>query len=480
MYFLEFETWIIISYILQIMTLLRVLLRENRSPTSRLAWMLCVMSVPWLGILLYFLFGEVSFGRKDVARMEEIIKGLPKEVPSDTLSDIRPEIPIIFRQSFARAGSVNGFRPTAGNHGDLMADSNATIDAMIADMDAATDHVHLLFYIWLTDKNGVKMIEAAMRAARRGVTVRAMVDGMGSRKLVESTHWQRMAEAGVQLGEAFDMKQAWVHLLFRRMDIRNHRKIMVVDGKITYCGSQNCADPEFAVKPKFAPWVDVMVRLTGPVVWQQQQLFAGDWQTHTGEDIRDLLKTPVREGSGTAIAVSMGTGPTESHQAVPDVFQNLMASAQREIIVTTPYYVPSEALHNRLCAAALRGVDVTLILPKRNDSRLVGMASRSYFLSLVKCGVKLYEYKPGLLHSKLLTVDDETVLFGSANLDRRSFDINFENCMLTYDPVLTQTINARQREYIADSDPVALKTVEAWPTHTRLMNNLFATMGPLL
>ncbi|MEP3298766.1 MAG: cardiolipin synthase [Pseudoruegeria sp.] len=480
MLYFEFETWIILSYILQIATLFRVLLRENRSPASRLAWMLCVMAVPWLGIILYFLFGEVGFGRKDVERMEAVLMALPKCCATDNSSE--DSMPVMFRQAFARAGSVNTFSPTTGNRATLMENSDHAIANMIGDIDAATDHVHLLFYIWLTDNNGMAMVEACIRAAKRGVTVRAMVDGMGSRHLIKSEHWQRMADSGVHVGVAFDMQQTWLHLLFKRVDIRNHRKIMVVDNQITYCGSQNCADPEFTVKAKFAPWVDIMIRLTGPIVWQQQVIFAGDWQTHTGEDINDILRQPVehRHGDGDVVAISMGTGPTESHQAVPDVFQNLMASAQHEIIVSTPYYVPSEALHNRLCAAALRGVDVTLILPQRNDSKLVGMASRSYFLALVRCGVKLYEYKPGLLHSKLLTVDDQAVLFGSANLDRRSFDINFENCMLAYDPTLAQNVNARQREYIADSELVSLDRVEGWPVRIRLMNNLFATMGPLL
>ncbi|SLN33106.1 Cardiolipin synthase [Pseudoruegeria aquimaris] len=479
MLYFEVETWWLISYGIQLLTVLRVLLRENRSPTARLAWIVCIMAIPWLGIVLYFFFGEVSFGRKDVARMQSILAALPKTPPGQPPLP-PPDIPILHRQAFARAASVNGFRPCGGNTAELTGDSNDAIERLVADIHAAKDHVHLLFYIWLTDTNGLRVVDACAKAAARGVTVRVMVDGMGSRALLASDHWEVMRAAGVKCGVAFSLRQAWIHLLFKRMDIRNHRKIAVIDNRITYCGSQNCADPEFRVKPKFAPWVDIMVRLTGPVVWQNQVIFAGDWESHTGESITHLLDDPMPYTEGGFPAIAIGTGPTESFQAVPDIFQNLVASAQEVVTVTTPYYVPSEALNGRLCSAAMRGVKVRLIVPKNNDSALVRMASHSYYLSLLRCGVEIYEYRPGLLHSKLLTVDGEAVLFGSANLDRRSFDINFENCILASDRGLAGEIDARQAEYLRDSDQVTLAEVEAWPLYRKLLNNTFATMGPLL
>ena len=166
-----------------------------------------------------------------------------------------------------------------------MADSNATIDSMVADIDAAKDHVHLTFYIWLPDDNGLKMVEALKRAAARKVTCRAMADGLGSRILIASEHWTAMRDAGVQVATALPIGNPLLRPLRGRIDLRNHRKILVIDNHVTYCGSQNCADPEFRIKARFAPWVDAMMRFEGPIARQNQHLFAGDWMAQVDEDI---------------------------------------------------------------------------------------------------------------------------------------------------------------------------------------------------
>ena len=186
--------------------------------------------------------------------------------------------------------SISGFDPVGGNSARLLADSNATIDAMVADIDAAEDHVHLLFYIWLPDNNGCKVVEALKRAARRGVTCRAMADDLGSRLLIRSEHWKAMQDAGVHVAVALPIGNPLLRPLRGRIDLRNHRKIVVIDGRITYCGSQNCADPEFLVKAKYAPWVDAVMRFEGPIARQNQHLFAADWMTYADEDIDDLLR----------------------------------------------------------------------------------------------------------------------------------------------------------------------------------------------
>lgn len=476
----EFETWWVFNLAIQIVTLSRVLLREHRTPASRIAWMVLILAVPLAGVILYFLFGEINFGRRSVARMKTVLGSLPKRPAGSSQADDLVNIPVIFRQSFARAKAVNGFAASDGNTGQLMASAGYTAKQFLDDIDQAQDHIHLLFYIWLNDTIGTQVIEAVKRAALRGVTVRCLVDGMGSRVLVNSKDWHEMRECGVKLGVAFSLRFFLLHIFFGRIDIRNHRKIVVIDNAITYCGSQNCADPAFEIKPKFAPWVDIVVRLTGPVVWQNQNVFIGDWTTHTGENIAELLAEPVPAFTGGFPAIVIGTGPNENYQAVPDIFQNLISSAQKQVLITTPYYVPSESLHRRICSTALRGIDVKLIVPKYNDSAVVARASKSYFRSLLHCGVELYEYRPGLLHSKILTIDGQAALIGSANLDRRSFDLNFENCMLFVDPDLAGDLQHRQMEYIADSDVTLLADVNNWSFRNRMANNLVATMGPLL
>jgi len=460
----------------------RILLRPHRQPASRIAWVVVIAALPVLGILAYLFFGEVNIGRRRVARLREVIEDMP-ELPAPVPED-RPNfeanVPKRYVHLFRVGESINGFAPVGGNMARLLADSDAAIDAMVADIDAAESHVHLLFYIWLADNNGCKIVEAVKRAAGRGVRCRAMADDLGSRSLIRSAHWQAMRDAGVQVAAALPVGNPLLRPLRGRIDLRNHRKIVVIDGRITYCGSQNCADPEFRVKPKYAPWVDIMLRFEGPIAAQNQRLFASDWMTYVEEDLADLLRQSLRAPRPGVPAQVIGTGPTVRYSAMPEVFESLLYAARRELVITTPYYVPDESMQNALCAAAFRGVDTTIVFPARNDSWVVSAASRSYYADLLAAGVRIYEYGGGLLHTKSLTLDGEVTLIGSANMDRRSFDLNYENNILFCDPKLTGEVRQRQQDYLARSRPVYPGEVATWPTRRRLWNNTVAMLGPLL
>ena len=481
MSFLSYELpgiYALLSIALTLAVMARIVLRPNRVPASRIAWLVVVGAVPLLGIVAYLLLGEVNIGRRRVARVRAVLAELPRYVGEGS-DDVVPER---YRNLFRLGHSVSGFWPVGGNTGQLLADSNATIDAMVADIDAAKNHVHLLFYIWLADNNGRKMIEALERAAARGVTCRVMVDDVGSRSLVRSPHWQAMREAGIKVASGLAVGNPLFRVLISRIDLRNHRKIIVIDGTITYCGSQNCADPEFRVKPRYAPWVDAMVRFEGPIAHQNQLLFASDWMAGVREDLGDLLKPPkaaARAARDSMPAQVIGTGPTVRYSAMQEVFQSLLFAARREIVVTTPYYIPDDAIQTALCASAYRGVDTTVIFPARNDSWIVGWASRSYYADLLASGVKIYEYEGGLLHTKSLTIDGELLLIGSANMDRRSLELNYENNILVYDPELTEAMRRRQREYIERSREVTVGQVSRWSTPRKLINNTAAILGPL-
>jgi cardiolipin synthase len=332
----------------------------------------------------------------------------------------------------------------------------------------------------LPDNNGCKVVDALKRAAARGVTCRAIADDVGSRAMVQSKHWRAMQSAGVRLACALPVGNPLLRPFSGRIDLRNHRKIVVIDNRITYCGSQNCADPEFRIKPKYAPWVDILWRFEGPVVRQNQHLFAGDWMAHVDEDLGELLRQPVSEAGAGFLAQVIGTGPTVRYSAMPEMFETLMYLARRELVITTPYFVPNESMLGALCASARRGVETTIVFPARNDSWIVGAASRSYYAGLLDAGVRIYEFNGGLLHTKSLTLDGEVTLVGSANMDRRSFELNYENNVLLYDPALTAKILERQKEYIASSSPVRAETVRGWPWHEVLKNNAIAMLGPVL
>jgi cardiolipin synthase len=446
------------------------------------AWVVVIMVLPVAGIVAYILLGETNIGRRRVARMREVLALLPDvaETPGAKATNLQPVIPDRYAPVFRVGHSVNSFEPAGGNRGRLLPDSNATIASLVTDIDAAKEHVHLTFYIWLPDNNGLKVVEALKRAAARKVACRAMVDALGSRILIASEHWQALREAGVQVATALPIANLLLRPLRGRIDLRNHRKIVVIDNSITYCGSQNCADPEFRIKAKYAPWVDAMMRFEGPISRQNQHLFASDWMTQVQEDLTDLLRQPLPAYEPGLTAQVIGTGPTVRYSAMPELFETLMYAARKELVVTTPYYVPDEAMQAALCASARRGVVTTIIFPARNDSWIVGAASRSYYGDLLAARVRIFEYEGGLLHTKSLTLDGEMTLIGSANMDRRSFELNYENNILLYDPTLTAEMRRRQDSYLAQSHPVTAKMVANWPLTRRLWNNTIAMLGPVL
>ena len=474
--------WAALIFVVHLAFAARAILRPHREPASRVAWVVVIMVFPLVGIVAYVLLGETSIGRRRAARMRAALTGLPnlEEVPGAKAADLQPDIPDRYAALFLVGQSVNGFEPVGGNQAQLLPDSNAAIKSLVADIDAAQEHVHLSFYIWLPDHNGTLVVEALKRAAARKVTCRALADALGSHLLVDSEHWQSMRAAGVRVATALPIGNPLLRPLRGRIDLRNHRKIAVIDNIITYCGSQNCADPEFRIKAKYAPWVDAMIRFVGPVARQNQLLFASDWMTQVNEDLGAILRQPLPPCEPGLTALVIGTGPTVRYSAMPEVFETLMYASRRELVITTPYYVPDEAMQLALCASARRGVATTIIFPAKNDSWIVAAASRSYYADLLDAGVRIFEYEGGLLHTKSLTLDGEVTLIGSANMDRRSFELNYENNILFYDPALTADMRRRQDAYLAQSRPVTAEMVAHWPMTRRLWNNAIAMLGPVL
>ncbi len=476
------EFFFALHVIVQASLIVRVLLRPHREPSSRIAWIVVIIVIPLLGILTYLLLGETNIGRRRVARMRNILARLPNvaEFSGADAANLQADVPQRYAHLFQAGKTVNGFDAVGGNRAHLTEDSNAAIDSIVTDIDAAQYHVHLLFYIWLPDNNGCKMVEALKRAAARGVVCRAMADALGSHIMIESKHWAAMRSAGVHLATALPIGNPVLRPLKGRIDLRNHRKIVVIDNHITYCGSQNCADPEFRVKAKFAPWVDALMRFEGPIARQNQYLFASDWESETGEDISVLLKEPLSETQPGFTAQVIGTSPTVRYSAMPEIFETLIYTARRELVITTPYYVPNESIQAALCACARRGVSTSVVFPAKNDSWIVAAASRSYYADLLAAGVNIFEYQDGLLHTKSLTLDGAFSLIGSANMDRRSFELNYENNILFCDRTLTAKMRQRQGNYIAGSRLVTIEEVEHWPWQRQLRNNVVAMFGPVL
>ncbi|ALJ13820.1 cardiolipin synthase [Sphingopyxis macrogoltabida] len=481
---MAFDAALVLSllfFAVHIVVIGRIILRPQREPASRIAWLIAAIMVPVVGVIAYLLLGEARISAKRRARYRAIEAHLPHPAHNETIRRALAKTP--YAAPFALAETANALPPTRGNRARLSADSNSAIREMVEDIDAATSTVHLCFYIWLADNNGFRIKNALVRAARRGVKVRVLADALGSRGFIRSAYWIELENAGVDARIALPIGGLIWTLIRGRFDLRNHRKQLIVDNRIAWCGSQNLADPEFRVKSRYAPWVDLMTRWEGPVVQDCQFIFAADWESEHGDDISALLCDDAEQPAAAKpgiVAQVVGTGPSLPYPAMTACFTSLIHSARRELVITTPYFVPDEQLICALLDAARRGVNTVMILPQRNDSRIVANASRSYYDEMIGAGVQLYEYRPGLLHAKTMVVDGAVALIGSANLDRRSFELNFENNILFADAGFVGEIRARQDEYLADSDRVMAEDVARDSMLRRLWQNLLATLSPLL
>ncbi|MFT4148721.1 MAG: cardiolipin synthase [Paracoccaceae bacterium] len=464
-------------YIITGVVIWRVLLRDMMLPSVRLAWVMVVGLVPVAGVIAYLLFGEVRVRRTDRQHAREVERRL---LAAWGAGDSPPEIPVQAIPAFAMGHATSGMDPVGGNRATLLPEDDSAIDDMVAHIGRARSTVHVLFYIWLPDTSGTRMAEAVIEAARRGVACRVLVDDVGSRRLTRSPLWARMRAAGVRLAIALPVGNPLVEALYKRLDLRNHRKIVVVDNRTTWAGSRNCADAAFAIKPKFAPWVDVLMRIEGPVVRQFQAVFLRDWMLHGREDLSSLLEAAPPPLPGGFTGQVVASGPDQSTSGMAETLTALFYAAKARVTITTPYFLPDAALHEAICAAARRGVITTLILPERNDSRIVAAASEGYYYSLLRSGVRLHLFRGGLLHAKILTVDGDLAMIGSANLDRRSFDLNYENNLLIHSPGVTAELDARQDSYLARARPVSLDEVRRWSVIRRIRNNAMALAGPLL
>jgi cardiolipin synthase A/B len=465
----------------QFAVLLRALLKPQREPASRIAWFFAILVLPVVGVIAYLMVGEARVSARRRARYAAIEARLPR--PGGDPEAAREQASGPFAAPFALARAVNGLPPTLGNRATLAADSGDAVRGMIADIDAAQATVHLCFYIWLADTSGLALRDALLRAALRGVKVRVLADALGSRDFLRSEHWQMLRAGGVDARMAAPVGGVLWTLIRGRVDLRNHRKQLIVDNRIAWIGSQNGADPEFRIKWRYAPWVDIMTRWQGPVARHCQFLFALDWMAEHGDDVTALLAPEAARALAPPHHVTaqvIGTGPTQPYAAMTACFAELVHSARTELVVTTPYFVPDEQLLFALTSAARRGVRTVLIVPRRNDSRIVAGASRSYYGALLAAGVEVHEFRPGLLHAKTMIADGTVGLIGSANLDRRSFELNFENMVLFADPELAGGIREQQDHWLAQSERVTKETVKGYSLPRRLWQNFLAMLSPLL
>ncbi|HKB41025.1 MAG TPA: cardiolipin synthase, partial [Gemmataceae bacterium] len=419
---------------------------QRRSPAAARTWLLLIFMEPILGLVLYNLFGRAYLPKRRIkiqARVSEFIK---KVGPHFFAKLTRPELEPHFQQAVTLAQNLGDFGIVGGNSVELLTDYDGAINRLVADIDAATHHVHLLYYIFANDGTGRRVADALTRAARRGVTCRVLMDGLGSRKGMRALGPELRA-AGVEVHEMLPVG------LFRRhgsrYDLRNHRKIAVLDGRVGYAGSQNLVDAFFK---KGLTFEEVVVRVTGPVVQQLQAVFLADHylETETTLDLHKLFPEPVETGPSPAQVLP--SGPGYPHANTQRLLVALVHGARERVVITTPYFVPDEPFLQAMQTAVLRGVAVHLVVSKQADQLLVGLAQRSYYEELLGSGVRIHLYHRRFLHAKHVSIDDSVALIGSSNIDIRSFALNAEVSLLLYDPQVVARLREVQEEYFAHSE----------------------------
>ena len=468
------------EFALRLVVACLVLVRKGRRPSVAMAWIIAVVAIPVAGLLAYFLVGENNFGRRRAARHAQILREVDRpevHAPSDPRTRAL-RLDAGQTQLAQLAESVSHGPALAGNALELSGDSAANIEAMARDIDAARAHVHLLTYIYLLDGSGKRIAQALLAAARRGVTVRLLVDGVGSKAFLRSDLRRTLEAGGVHVAEALPV--SLLRLVVARLDIRNHRKLLVVDGVIAWMGSQNIADAGFAPKARYAPWVDCMVRVRGPLVRELQLVFVEDWYMERQEDLDAVLRIEPEHDAAGVTAQAVATGPNFGNDSMTTLLQAAVHLAREEIVLTTPYYVPDLPMQAALAVAARRGVRVHLVVPRRNDSWLVQRASRAFYADLLQAGVTIHEFTGGLLHAKTLVVDGLASVVTSANLDRRSFEINFEMGVLVYDAAFCTRLRELQATYMRRSMVVDRAVWDARPLGQRLLECTAGLLSPLL
>ena len=461
----------------------RIIMRRRPVGVTH-AWLAIVLLFPFVGSLVYLMFGELRLGSRPAKWAASIhepyeawLKGLESRSNVDW-SRLGTECRPLARLTKATVGI-----PTLpGNELQLIDDTDAALRAIIRAVDDARRTVHMEFYIWHPGGLADDVVEAVVRAARRGVICRILVDAVGSRDFLRGPMVERLRQAGAKVAEA--LPGGLLRAMFVRFDLRLHRKIVVIDGQVAYTGSLNMVDPRFFKQEAgVGQWVDAMVRVRGPAVEGLAATFIEDWELETAEGIEQVAKTNDvhhLEPCGEAAVQVIPSGPLVRNEAIQRILLMAIYAARKELILTTPYFVPDESLVAALVSAASRGVDVTVLVPARVDSLLVRLASQAHKSELIAAGVRVALFGGGLLHTKSITVDGEFSLFGSLNFDPRSLHLNFEITLAVYDRLYTAELRKLQQSYIDRSDSLTIEELRSRSAIRRFVENTARLVSPLL
>jgi cardiolipin synthase len=466
-----------IGYVFTLGLIRWVLLTKQRQPSATVAWILSIVLLPLVGGVLFLFFGinrvERRKAHKQAARRQVAAHGPSLHAHArgveDRLNGEQRSLMTLARQA---CGTV----PTAGNHVELLIDTNIAYRRIEEAFEAAKETINLEYYIWKADRAGLRMRDLLIERAKAGVEVRFLYDGLGSLGLSRK-FLQPMRDAGIQIRTFIpgrNLRERW------SINLRSHRKIIVLDGRTGFTGGMNIGDEYLGRNKRLGYWRDTHLALEGPTVLQLQQVFAEDWYYAAGEELTGSHWYPHPHKRGDVIAQVISGGPIDDMRAFHSLMFTAINEARKRVTLATSFFVPTDSLVTALETAALRGVEVRLMLAGRSAHPWTIWAGRSWYDEMLRAGVTIHEYRRGILHSKTLTVDGCWSLVGTPNFDARSLILNFEVGVALYDEGLAAEL---ERHYRADLEHARLIRLDQWtrrPLRSVFVQNASRLFAPVM
>ena len=474
----KFSFWIL--YIISVLSTVIVILIDNKSPYKATSWLLVVLLIPFVGLIFYFLFGEELrrkklISKKSIKRLKQISgyydnyhkKQFRDLIISHHLSHIKEFIYLLNNNSNSKLYDNNKI--------DLLNTPQKCYDDMFIEIEKAQHHIHLEYYIFKNDNVGKKFIKLLIQKAKEGVEVRMILDSVGSWSF-DKKYIKKLSSNGVKL---YFFLRVRFPFLTKRINNRNHRKILIIDGKIGYTGGVNISTKYIAPINK-GIWRDMHIKIKGDSVKTLQSVFLIDWYFVSRKELIGKEYYPIIEEVGSSSCQIVSSAPDADWETVMQAFIKLIVTAKKYIYIHTPYFIPTDSVMDALKIAGLSGVDVRIVIPKNSDINITKISSGSYIQTLLDAGIKVYQYTNGFIHSKAFLVDDLISSVGTTNMDFRSFEQNFEVNAFIYDKAFAKKLKA---EFDYDFSISKLINPIAWkrrPRHVKLIEGLSRILNPLL